>query len=392
MSAYRNRPLAPSSADVSAASGAWSASAGRGAAAAYAGGAFAGAGEMGARAGGTARQAGMSPARGARPVRKAWVVACACLLAAFTVFVLLDAFVVGRVSQAQQQADLSNIVAASGGGGGDTQASAAAGAGSSSSADADSGGSASEESAASTEGTVVGAYSDDDVSITVRKTRVSDTDVYVADVQVSSAEYLQTALAQGAYGRNLKETTSDMAEEAGAVLAVNGDYYGFRDDGYVVRNGVLYRDTPAEGTDALVVYGDGSMASVSQDDVTAQELVDSGAWQVFSFGPTLVEDGAVVVSDDDEVDQSMSSNPRTAIGMVSPLHYLVVVSDGRTSDNAGLSLAELAQVMADYGATYAYNLDGGGSTTMYFQGEVLNNPTSGNRSGERKVSDIVYFG
>ena len=246
--------------------------------------------------------------------------------------------------------------------------------------------------AADTAGESLGSYSDDNMQIQVSKVRAYDTDIYIADVQVTSAEYLKTAFAQNAFGRNLKDTTSNMADAANAVLAINGDYYGFRDDGYVVRNGVLYRDTTSAGTDALVIYGDGSMASVSQDDATAQQLVDSGAWQVLSFGPTLVSDGAVVVSGTDEVGQSKNSNPRTAIGMVSPLHYVVVVSDGRTGDNAGLSLNQLAQVLVDNGATYAYNLDGGGSTTLYFKGEVLNSPSSGNRSGEREVSDIVYFG
>ena len=249
-----------------------------------------------------------------------------------------------------------------------------------------------EGAGAASSGESAGTYSDENLQISVSKVRAYDTDIYVADVQVSSVEYLKTALAQNAFGRNLKDATSDMAEDAGAVLAINGDYYGFRDDGYVVRNGVLYRDTAAVGTDALVVNGDGSMTSASQDSVTAQQLVDAGAWQVLSFGPTLVQDGQLAVSSGDEVDQSMGSNPRTAIGMVSPLHYVVVVSGGRTGDNAGLTLYQLAQVMKDNGATYAYNLDGGGSTTMWFQGQVLNDPASGNRSGEREVSDIVYFG
>ena len=245
---------------------------------------------------------------------------------------------------------------------------------------------------AASAGTQVGSYSDENMQITVSKVRAYDTDIYVADIQVSSAEYLKTALAQGSYGRNLKDTTSNMADEAGAVLAINGDYYGFRDDGYVLRNGVLYRETAASGTDALVIYGDGTMAAASQDTTTAQQLKDAGAWQVLSFGPVLVSDGELAVSAGDEVDQAMGSNPRTAIGMVSPLHYVVVVSDGRTGDDDGLSLYQLAQVLVDNGATFAYNLDGGGSTTLYFQGEVLNNPSSGNRSGERSVSDIVYFG
>jgi len=245
---------------------------------------------------------------------------------------------------------------------------------------------------ATSAGTEIGTYSDENMQITVSKVRSYETDIYVADVQVSSAEYLKTALAQNSFGRNLKDTTSNMANAAGAILAVNGDYYGFRDDGYVLRNGVLYRDTASSGTDALVVYGDGTMAAASQDQVSAETLKQHGAWQVLSFGPVLVDDGQIAVEANEEVGQSKASNPRTAIGMVSPLHYVVVVSDGRTDDNEGLSLYELSQVLIDNGATFAYNLDGGGSTTLFFKGEVLNNPTSGNVGGERKVSDIVYFG
>lgn len=77
---------------------------------------------------------------------------------------------------------------------------------------------------------------------------------------------------------------------------------------------------------------------------------------------------------------------------MAPLHYVFVVSDGRTAQSAGLSLLQLAQVMQDYGCTVAYNLDGGGSSTMVFNGEIINNPTDGRSYGERKVSDIIYIG
>jgi exopolysaccharide biosynthesis protein len=77
---------------------------------------------------------------------------------------------------------------------------------------------------------------------------------------------------------------------------------------------------------------------------------------------------------------------------VSALHYIVIVSDGRTSESAGLSLLELAQLFADRGCTVAYNLDGGGSSTMWFNGRIVNNPTDGRTYGERSVSDIVYIG
>ena len=325
-------------------------------------------------------------------------------LALFTVFVLLDTFAIARVQQTAIAADYSSITNSQSSG--ESSASSAQGSTgsrskskhgskpSSSSSDKPSSASSMEADTALSvsDESQLGSYADENMQITVKKMRAYNTDVYVADITVTSAEYLKTALAQNSFGRNLKDTTSNMAEQSGAVLAINGDYYGFRDYGYVVRNGVLYRDTAASATDALVVYGDGAMDAVSQDEVSAQQLKERGAWQVLSFGPTLVDDGNIVVDANEEVGQSKDSNPRTAIGMISPLHYVVVVSDGRTSDNEGLSLYGLAQVLVDNGATFAYNLDGGGSTTLYFNGEVLNNPTSGNRSGERQVSDIVYFG
>ena len=89
----------------------------------------------------------------------------------------------------------------------------------------------------------------------------------------------------------------------------------------------------------------------------------------------------------------MASNPRTAIGMIAPLHYVFVVADGRTAESAGLSLRALAEFMQSLGVQTAYNLDGGGSSTMVFQGAVVNNPTTnGGRIKERSVSDIVYIG
>ena len=89
----------------------------------------------------------------------------------------------------------------------------------------------------------------------------------------------------------------------------------------------------------------------------------------------------------------MASNPRTAIGIIDDSHYVFVVSDGRTNSSEGLTLYELAEFMQSIGAKTAYNLDGGGSSTMYFNGEVVNNPTSnGNKISERGVSDIVYIG
>ena len=244
----------------------------------------------------------------------------------------------------------------------------------------------------SAESVVTGdSYSDGNISIVITEERVGDTTVYVADVTLSSADYLRTAFAENTYGRNVTDTTSTIAESVNAILAINGDYYGAQQSGYVIRNGVLYRSTAEKGAEDLVIYRDGSFAIIQESEVTAQALLDSGAWNVLSFGPALVENGEIAVSVDDEVGRAKASNPRTAIAMIDELHYLFVVSDGRTDESEGLSLYELAVFLQSKGVQIAYNLDGGGSSTMVFNGQVVNNPTSGRGIKERSVSDIVYI-
>lgn len=239
----------------------------------------------------------------------------------------------------------------------------------------------------------VRTYEDENARITLTEYYENGTRLYVADVQLTSAQYLQTAFAGDTFGRNVTAPTSEIAAAHHAVLAVNGDFYGARESGYVIRNGVVYRDTGNADTDVLCIYADGHFGITNSGETTAQALVEAGVWQAFSFGPALVENAAVTVGERTEVGQAMASNPRTAIGIIDNLHYVLVVSDGRTAESAGLTLYELAQFLQGLGCTTAYNLDGGGSSTMYFEGEVVNNPTTSGRSvKERSVSDIVYIG
>ena len=241
-------------------------------------------------------------------------------------------------------------------------------------------------------GTVIGEYSDSKTSITLKQYRAYDSDIYVADITVSDASALKTALANNTYGRNITDTTSDMADENNAVLAINGDYYGARQSGYVIRNSKLYRNTSGD-RDALVIQKNGEFKFVSESETSAEQLLQAGALQVFSFGPVLLNNSEISVGENEEVGMAMASNPRTAVGYLGNNHYVFVVSDGRTSESAGLSLYELASFMKEIGVVDAYNLDGGGSSTMVFKGEIINNPTTnGHSNQERAVSDIIYIG
>lgn len=337
------------------------------------------------------------------------------LLTAFTVYVLMDTFVITRVysTAPAMEADLEADSAPAEVEAAEATASAPAEAAATDPADAAATDAAKEETGQATAGSEVSAspaqsvgsltnqstvstatsYQDENITITLTQYREYDTSIYVADIMLSSPEYLQTALAQNAYGKNVTEKTSEMAAENGAILAINGDYYGSQESGYVLRNGVLYREIAERGQEDLVIYEDGSFEIITEDEVTAQELLERGAVQILSFGPALVTDGEISVSTSEEVGKARSSNPRTAIGVIDDLHYVFVVSDGRTDESEGLSLYQLAEFMSELGAETAYNLDGGGSSSMVFNGNVINNPTtSGNRIKERSVSDIVYIG
>lgn len=301
-----------------------------------------------------------------------WAAVFSLLLIGSFTYVLLDTFVIPQSLEAattvlaSENADTSSVIAES---------------------DA--------STQTSSEATITdNSYEDENIKISIETLQKYDSTIYVADIQVSDVAYLQTALANNTYGKNIKETTSDIASSHNAIFAVNGDYYGFRNSGYVLRNGILYRDTADSSgdTEDLVIDENGDFSIISESETAVSSLNTEDIWQILSFGPALIEEGQIAVDGSSEVSQSKTSNPRTAIGQISELHYVIIVSDGRTSESEGLSLLELAQEFQERGCTTAYNLDGGGSSTMYFNGEVINNPTNGKNMGEREVSDIVYIG
>lgn len=323
-----------------------------------------------------------------------WATLYGVALTLFFAFTLMDAFVIQKA--------LVKVQAK-----GTAQASSAPDTAQVETEDAKQSASAPDESAASAPSDPVitaTSYEDENIRITIETAREYDTTFYIADIVLSDATLLKTALAGDMYGRNIKDTTSGMAAAAGAIFAINGDYYGFRDYGYVIRNGVLYRSAVNAGVEALVIDEDGNLSIVQEGGVSAESLLKSGAWQVLSFGPALVEGGEIVVGVNQEISgQSATSNPRTAIGQVGELHYIVIVSDGRTASDAGLSLYRLAEQFEKRGCTVAYNLDGGGSSCMVFNGKVVNTTVNGGgkkggrgvsstSNNERQVSDIVYIG
>lgn len=134
------------------------------------------------------------------------------------------------------------------------------------------------------------------------------------------------------------------------------------------------------------------METYNEMDTSGQELLQAGVWNTYSFGPTLIADGEACAGLDQpyKVDSTNIQNkqPRTAIGMIAPNHFIIVVVDGRQKGySCGMTFLELARVFIRYHCQVAYNLDGGKSATMYYGGKVVNSPCSIYR--ERSVSDAL---
>lgn len=242
------------------------------------------------------------------------------------------------------------------------------------------------------------SYTSDDIAIKIDQVQTGTGNdritYFVADVTLKNNASLQSAFAEDSFGRNITENTSDIAANNHAIFAVNGDYYGFRGDGVIIRNGTLYRDEPART--GLAMLSDGTMKSYEETGTDSASLLAEGVTNTLSFGPALIKDGKVQSGFDSvKIDTNFGNrsiqgaNPRTGIGMIAPNHYVFIVVDGRKQGySRGMTLDEFADAFAGLGCTEAYNLDGGGSSTMYFMGRVVNNPQGKNR--ERGVSDILY--
>lgn len=244
------------------------------------------------------------------------------------------------------------------------------------------------------------SYQSDDTSITITKVTTgsgsSQLVYYVADVVLTKGTDLKAAFAKNAYGTNIIQYVSQMASSNNAILAINGDYYGFRTDGIVIRNGVIYRDSPAR--EGLAIYKDGTMKVYDETTTTAQELLDAGVYNTLSFGPALLDNGEIVSDlSSAEVDTNFGNHsiqgtqPRTGIGIISQNHFVFIVADGRNAGYSnGVTLTDFAQIFKDLGCTTAYNLDGGGSSEMIFMGNIVNTPSNSGGS-ERGTSDILYI-
>ncbi|MCD7736600.1 MAG: phosphodiester glycosidase family protein [Lachnospiraceae bacterium] len=218
----------------------------------------------------------------------------------------------------------------------------------------------------------------------------SDADIsyWVAQVKTSDSSQVKSALSYGTYG-GTRQTTSSAVSSNGGIIGINGSGFSYSTgtpfpDSMCIKNGIVYADHMT-GDNIMCIKEDGTMyvASVGQ---TAADLLEAGVKNTFVFGPALISNGEVVYSTRASASEVAGRYPRAAVGMISKNKYVLLVTNTGTYD--GLDGAAMASIFKSYGCKFAYNLDGGGSVTLYFNGQVMNELIS---DYERPVADYLYF-
>ncbi len=233
------------------------------------------------------------------------------------------------------------------------------------------------------------AYSDPTITVTITKGRYSDCDWWAADIVIASPTQLRTVSA-GGFNTSMTMTGSYLAKSVNAVLAVDGDYYFYTGKGYILRQGTLYKNILDGTTDVLLIdeAGDFHVISRAKQGEVSDTINGKRVINAMYFGPALVIDGMPVHGVSGSNMAEDKGRQRMCIAQVGPLHYKCICCAGPARGSAGMSLQVFTYFVADMGVKTAYNLDGGDSTMLIFNGEKINDV---NNASSRKISDIIYF-
>ena len=216
------------------------------------------------------------------------------------------------------------------------------------------------------------------VTLSERFIESMDSKVYLVDIYVADISCLRTVFARDKYGRAYTEGITKVAKRTKSVFTMNGDYYGARSYGAVIRNGKLYRDQKVI-RDVAVLYWDGRMKTMTPKQFNARKAMQQGAYQSWYFGPRLLDSDGKALTSFNVEDSITRSHPRSVIGYFEPGHYCFVTVDGRIQTSSGARLRDLAKLMESLGCKAAYNLDGGQTTQLAKGAKVVNHPTDGGR-------------
>ena len=238
-------------------------------------------------------------------------------------------------------------------------------------------------------------YKSSSISITITEHRNNaDTcTYYVADVYIADIRCLQSYLANKKYGDNITQKGLDMFKESGAIFALNGDSYGAGEKGLCISNGEVYRSEIMKSQDVCILYYDGTMETFHGKDFDLDYVVEKGAYQGWAFGPSLLDENGRALKEYPDWYSGISKvNPRSAIGYYEPGHYCFIAIDGRSDISAGMTFVEMSELMERLGCKVAYNLDGGISSFMAYNGKYVHKPAPAwGADAPRAISDCIIL-
>ncbi len=228
------------------------------------------------------------------------------------------------------------------------------------------------------------SYQSDSIYISISAQRVNASDVYVADIYVKDIAQFTRSFASQKFGKAHRPIRS-IASEQDAILSLTGDNSHLLSKGFVLANGSIIRNSSNRKRDLCVLYKDGRMETLLPTEIDYQKLQDEKdkIWQTFLFGPMLLQNGQPMTKFNSSVSVQ---NPRAVIGYYEPLHYCFIVVDGRgtksaleNAKNKGMTMSELSKFAFSLGLQSAYNLDGGQSAQLHFNGRTISTPYKGGR-------------
>lgn len=232
-------------------------------------------------------------------------------------------------------------------------------------------------------------YQDPTLHVVVESGRKDNCDYWVARVKIGHPSQLRTAAA-GGFENEFTMKGIYLARRQNAVLAIDGDYFSYYRYGYILRQGKLYLDKLRGERDVLAIDEDGDfhiLFSPERDSMT-NTLNGKKLINAFHFGPALVVDGELGPMTASYWLAPESKRQRMCIAQTGPLEYMTLCCAGPMRGSEGMDLLQFAQLAKELGAVTAYNLDGGDSTMMIFNGDKINDKENMNT---RDISDIIYF-
>ena len=236
-------------------------------------------------------------------------------------------------------------------------------------------------------------YYYDETILVITWKEIRDKSVYtISEVKIAHPSQFRRFLAGGEYGSDKQYTTTEMSASVNAVVASSGDFYKFRRYGVIVYEGQVQR---FEGhyVDTCFITEEGNLMFAYRDQLANEEaakqfVADNNIRFSLAFGPVLVDNGEACPPDSyilGEIDDEYS---RAAICQRDDLHYMLVNVNGEANYKERQTIKAFAKALAEMGCEKAYALDGGQTTVIAMDDEMISNVDFGT---QRRISDIIYF-